>query len=71
MVGGYNRDVSRRKALRKRRMAHGWYDNLHQYSKNKIHCSCYLCSKKTASKSWKHSDAKKLAAMDAQVAEME
>ena len=20
-----------------------WYDNLHQYSKNKIHCSCPLC----------------------------
>lgn len=20
-----------------------WYDNLHQYSKNKIHCSCCLC----------------------------
>lgn len=20
-----------------------WYDNLHQYSKNKIHCSCRLC----------------------------
>lgn len=21
-----------------------WYDNLHQYSKNKIHCSCSECS---------------------------
>lgn len=21
-----------------------WYENLHQYSKNKIHCSCWLCS---------------------------
>lgn len=21
-----------------------WYDNLHQYSKNKIHCSCGMCS---------------------------
>jgi hypothetical protein len=20
-----------------------WYNNLHQYSKNKIHCSCNLC----------------------------
>ncbi len=20
-----------------------WYDNLHQYSKNKIHCSCQMC----------------------------
>ena len=40
----YNRDVSRRKALRKRRLSeeiyhggkeHPYYDNLHQYSKNK------------------------------------
>ena len=21
-----------------------WYDNLHQFSKNKIHCSCPMCS---------------------------
>ena len=44
----YNRDVSRRKALRKKRISdnfwphasnYPYYDNLHQYSKNKIHCS--------------------------------
>ena len=55
----YNRDVSRRKALRKRRIAeevyyggkeHPYYDNLHQYSKNKIHCSCPCCSTKTRNK---------------------
>ena len=55
----YNRDVSRRKALRKRRIAeevyhmgkeHPYYDNLHQYSKNKIHCSCPMCSAKTRNK---------------------
>ena len=60
----YNRDVSRRKALRKRRIArevyHTWsnsfgdeweyYNNLHQYSKNKIHCSCPACSTKTRNK---------------------
>ena len=55
----YNRDVSRRKALRKRRIAediyyggkeHPYYDNLHQYSKNKIHCSCPVCSSKTRNK---------------------
>ena len=61
MVGGYNRDVSKRKALRKRRLSnivyHSWqddewqyYDNLHQYSKNKIHCSCPICSAKTKNK---------------------
>lgn len=26
------------------------YDNLHQYSKNKVHCSCHLCSAKTRNK---------------------
>lgn len=55
----YNRDVSKRKALRKRRIAeevywggkdHPYYDNLHQYSKNKIHCSCPTCSPKTRNK---------------------
>ena len=24
-----------------------WYHNLHQYSKNKIHCSCSMCRRKT------------------------
>ena len=55
----YNKDVSRRKALRKRRIAeeiyyngkeYPYYDNLHQYSKNKIHCSCPICSPKTRNK---------------------
>ena len=55
----YNRDVSRRKALRKQRIAreiyydgeeHPYYNNLHQYSKNKIHCSCPICSTKTRNK---------------------
>lgn len=55
----YNRDVSRRKALRKKRIAeevyydgkkYPYYHNLHQYSKNKIHCSCSMCSAKTRNK---------------------
>lgn len=83
----YNRDVSRRKALRKRRIdkaiSYGdcpFYNNLHQYSKNKIHCSCYMCSAKTnnkgkrrmlhgnyaPSKNWKYSDLQKKTMMDAQ-----
>ena len=58
-TSAYNRDVSRRKALRKRRLSeaiyfngkeHPYYDNLHQYSKNKIHCSCPECSSKTRNK---------------------
>ena len=46
-----------KKAIRKRNIDreldaasiyhHDWYDNLHQYSKNKIHCSCPDCSPKT------------------------
>ena len=48
-----------RKALRKRKIVKEvyysftnseWYDNLHQYSKNKIHCSCPMCSTKTKNK---------------------
>lgn len=59
MMGAYNRDVSRRKALRKKRITEHYYwhrngepyyDNLHQYSKNKIHCSCPMCSAKTRNK---------------------
>lgn len=54
----YNRDVSVRKAIRKQRISQEifspsdkpYYDNLHQYSKNKIHCSCPLCATKTRNK---------------------
>lgn len=66
------------KAIRKRRIDHeinpdfpDWYNNLHQYSKNKIHCSCPLCAAKTnnrgkrgafwaPSENWKISDRRKL-----------
>ena len=63
MVGGENRRRSIIKALRKRRIdrdvfwhpaGYGYmymmYDNLHQYSKNKIHCSCPMCSARTRNK---------------------
>ena len=40
-----------KKAIRKRNIIHNYgfdyYDNLHQYSKNKIHCSCPICRGKT------------------------
>lgn len=54
----YNRDVSRRKALHKQYIAEtiygwAWYHNLHQYSKNKVHCSCPSCSVKTNTKKYK------------------
>ena len=85
MISARNRDVSRRKALRKRRIAkeiyhespeHPYYDNLHQYSKNKIHCDCPCCSPKTRNKgrrdrknymrslNYKPSDLKRQISMD-------
>ena len=89
MIGAYNRDVSIRKALRKRRLAREiyhsqnnpkweYYDNLHQFSKNKIHCSCPYCSTKTRNKghrrykagnynrnlNYKASELRRLLAMD-------
>ena len=91
MMGQYNRDVSFRKAKRKQRIAriiyhwHNWdnpdweyYDNLHQYSKNKIHCSCPNCNTKTRNKghrrykpgnynrnlNYKASELRRLLAMD-------
>lgn len=48
---------------------------LHAYSKNKIHCSCPICSAKTnnrgrnkyygaGSKNWKHSDRQKIESLE-------
>lgn len=50
--GARRRDLMWRKARRKQRLDHElsywpYYNNLHQYSKNKIHCSCPVCSQKT------------------------
>ena len=86
----YNRDMTWRKAIRKRRIAKNiyrnwspnstweYYDNLHQYSKNKIHCSCPACQAKTRNKgkrryrsgnymrhlNYKVSDLKRMISMD-------
>ena len=87
----YNRDVSKRKALRKRRITqevywggkdHPYYDNLHQFSKNKIHCSCPMCSVKSKNRgrrrgkawnyptyNWKIADRRRFERMDADRAE--
>lgn len=53
----YNRDVSWRKATSRKKMSDAWmlqgwdphsyYDNLHEYSKGKVHCSCGMCSRYT------------------------
>lgn len=45
-----------KKAIRKRRIVEDvynierWYDNLHEYSKNKVHCSCPMCACKSTGK---------------------
>jgi len=72
------------KALRKQGIAHnyygwweGWYRNLHQYSKGKIHCSCPMCRAKTSKtkmrkswgpggKNWPMRDKKRLDEMSSQ-----
>ena len=46
------RGFDRAKALRKKRIANlvygkDYYGNFHQYTKNKIHCSCGLCQLKS------------------------
>lgn len=79
------------KALRKKKIAKevygspsaSWeyYDSLHQYSKNKIHCSCPICSMKTKNKGKRKSInknfnpplymRKRLDEMDYEIEEME
>lgn len=70
-----------KKAIRKKKIinAYGWdyYDNLHQYSKNKIHCSCPMCRAKTGKrktwgtnhKNWPFSDKKRIEEMKDQLME--
>ena len=65
----YHRYKDYTKAKRKRdidRAIYGgdwpFYGNLHQYSKNKIHCSCPMCSPKTRNKGkrrYKHGNYEK------------
>ena len=66
------------KAIRKKDIADSYgnnlYDNLHQYSKNKVHCSCPLCSAKTSkygnTPNYKHSDVLKIESMNDKLADM-
>lgn len=50
-----------------------YYNNLHQYSKNKIHCSCPLCAIKTRNKNygpalnWSKSDQRKIDSLTSQL----
>lgn len=76
------RHVDFKKAIRKRNICVGidgeeWYKHLHQYSKNKIHCSCPLCrcksryhnEKKGSNINWGQKDRKSLDDMEEQVTE--
>ena len=63
-----------KKAIRKRKIVEevyqwpeGWYDNLHQYSKNKIFCSCPLCRGLTKHGENDISDRRKLEKMKEQM----
>lgn len=85
-----------KKAIRKRRIdrdtqisdtSSDWYDNLHQYSKNKIRCGCGLCSRynKTnnkgrrryipknyaPSKNWQPTDRRRIEEMNDQILDNE
>ena len=72
-----------KKAIRKRNITKTWhmntdyYDNLHQYSKNKIHCSCPLCRAKTRDKTygpveqWPIRDEKRIEEMQDQILDNE
>lgn len=55
-----------------------YYNNLHQYSKNKIHCSCPMCSQKTngrkwygARRTWTSTDQKRIDEMNYEVKELD
>ena len=74
MNRGERRKKNIAKALRKQKLANQlysnstwgdlaspWYDNLHQYSKNKIHCSCPYCTTKTKNKGKRRHIAKNYA----------
>ena len=75
-----------KKAIRKRKIVKEvycwndeWYDNLHQYSKNKVHCSCPFCRTKTAKKkqvwsggkNWSIADEKRIDEMKDQILDNE
>lgn len=75
-----------KKAIRKReisrkvyRLNQDWYDNLHQFSKNKVHCSCPFCRAKTAKnkqiwsggKNWSIRDERRIEEMEDQILDNE
>ena len=77
MNRGRRRKLNFCKARRKKKIAHFMYggdiyEHDHQYSKNKVHCSCPMCRAKTSDENgenWKHSDLIKIASMENQLKE--
>lgn len=76
---GEKRKIDFTHALRKKKKAEiidrnndcHYFDNLHQYSKNKIHCSCPYCSAKTSKNGYTNTDKKKLLNLEEQLNEEE
>lgn len=85
----YTRAKSYSKAMRKynidKDIAAGrwplYYNNIHQYADNKIHCSCHWCSTKTNNKhgranrwepekNWSIADKRKIENMENQIEEL-
>lgn len=67
-----------KKAIRKRnisrnvyRLNQDWYNNLHQFSKNKVHCSCHICRGWTKHGENTISDKRKLEKMEDQILDNE
>lgn len=91
MINAHDRGLRRKNdyvhALRKQRKSRDsmlfdsnpWYDNLHQYSKNKIHCSCGMCNRRKSStdagnncvKHYSFTDQKKILAQTYQEADFD
>lgn len=65
------RRLDRNKAARKKDICEthygfAYYDNIHQYSKNKIHCSCALCRAKTRETGHTISEIRKIESLENQ-----
>ena len=48
-----------------------YYNNLHQYSKNKIHCSCWMCSAKIKTHGYNISDQKRIDSINEKIRDNE
>ena len=65
----------RNKAARKKNICEthygfSYYDNDHQYSKNKIHCSCPLCRAKSNEIGYSVSEMKKIESLESKKEEL-